>query len=119
MLPMRLYAAEFRPAYFLLIVLATLSSATSFWSPGAQARETQPFYWYSFGGSFAHVFKTKEEAYEWYKQSVASDTQFQSVGPIPHTGNYHPQRNASRLELALLPRPRSNHLLDGSNKPGL
>ena len=42
----RLFAAEFHRACFLLIVWATLSCVTSFWSPGAQARDTKPFYYW-------------------------------------------------------------------------
>ena len=75
----RLFAAEFHRACFLLIVWATLSCVTSFWSPGAQARDTKPFYYWR--GSWlpqtnANRFKTKEEAYDNYKQYVSGNPSF-------------------------------------------
>jgi len=82
----RLVAAEFHRACFLFIVWATLSSVTSFWSPGAQARDTEPFYYWR--GSWlpqtdANQFKTKEEAYDNYKQSVSVNPSFHPLDLFP------------------------------------
>src|ERR1043166_4468992 len=84
----RLYAAEFHRASFLLIVWATLSCVASFWSPGAQARETKPSYWSMLGGNFTGInhFKTKEEAYENMKQTIGSDPKWHPMDLVPQSG---------------------------------
>src|SRR5262245_39970793 len=84
----RLFAAEFHRACFLLIAWATLSCVTSFWSPGAQARETKPFYYYTLGGNFTGInrFKTKEEAFDNRKQTVVSDTKWHPIDLVPTPG---------------------------------
>jgi hypothetical protein len=85
MVAKRLVAAEFHRACFLLIVWATLSSVTSFWSPGAQARDTKPFYYWSLSSYTAGInrFATKEEAYDVYKKLVSVNPSLHNLDLFP------------------------------------